>query len=64
MAKPKCECCDPGCTACGGKCRAPRDTTLYRIDQDDESGTNFCSLCASDALVCGMFTDEKEAVRC
>lgn len=54
----RCECTDPGCPVCKGKCRRDAEMTLYRCDMDDETGTDFCEACASDALESGLFTAE------
>lgn len=53
-----CECADPGCPACNGKCANQGDVILYRIDMEDDTGTFFCEECAADALECGLFTDK------
>ncbi len=53
--EPQCECADPGCPHCNGKCLLPIHQTLYRIDMDDASGTQFCEECANDAMESGVF---------
>jgi hypothetical protein len=50
-----CECADPACPACGGRCQNRASTNLKRIDMDDLTGTMFCSACAEDALSSGLF---------
>ena len=50
-----CECADPWCPACGGKCRQPESVVLYRVDMDDRTGTAFCERCAEDACSSGVF---------
>jgi hypothetical protein len=56
---PLCECSDPGCPECGGECSHHSTETLYRIDMEDESGTQFCDQCSADAMDSGVFTTEK-----
>jgi len=51
----KCECSDPGCPACGGQCAETAEIVLYRIGENDETGTMFCADCANDALDSGVF---------
>lgn len=55
-----CGCSDPGCPVHPGKSLCPNraDTTLYRVDMEDETGTMMCEACASDAFDSGLFTDE------
>jgi hypothetical protein len=50
-----CECRDPGCPACRGKCNNSASVNLRRIDMEDRTGTFFCNKCASDALDAGTF---------
>ena len=50
-----CECSDPGCPACKGKCGSPATMILHRSDMEDESGVAFCDGCGSDALESGVF---------
>ncbi len=50
-----CECSDPGCP-CMGKCTLYGNTTLYRVDMIDKTGTPMCDRCADDALDSGVFT--------
>lgn len=53
----KCECRDPGCKCCGGKCERPSATLLQRIDMEDDSGVALCYGCGTDAMESGLFTD-------
>lgn len=53
----KCECKDPNCT-CKGICAMPAETTLYRIDMADETGSQMCDGCAEDAINSGVFRSE------
>ena len=50
-----CECRDPGCPACRGKCNNSAVCNLRRIDMMDQGGVYFCDKCASDALEAGVF---------
>ena len=52
-----CECSDPGCPACLGLCGKSAVMTLYRIDMQDLTGTDFCEDCANDAMESGLFSD-------
>lgn len=54
-----CECSDPRCPACAGRCRERADTILYRIDMRDITGTAMCEPCAEDALDSGLFRAEE-----
>lgn len=59
-----CECSDPGCPVCGGRCRKPSRTVLYRSDMEDETGTPMCNGCADDAMESGLFyTKESRAFK-
>mgnify|MGYP001568095162 CR=1 FL=1 len=51
-----CECEDPGCPACKGRCAIEAITTVRQIDMDDDK-TYFrmCDACAEDALGSGAF---------
>lgn len=51
-----CEDKDPDCSACGGHCLSPSDTTVFRVDMEDNTGTPMCDKCASDAFESGLFT--------
>ena len=55
-----CECSDPGCPACAGKCHRIAAYDLYRVDMQDEGGTAFCHPCADDAMKSGLFVDAEE----
>ena len=55
-----CMCVDSGCT-CGGNCQKHAETTLYRIDMEDYTGTDFCEECAADAMESGVFSDEEQS---
>ena len=53
-----CECSDLGCPTNHGpkECRAQAEARLFRVDMEDNDGTNFCELCAEDAMESGLFT--------
>ena len=53
-----CQCADPLCPVCTGKCHNRATETLYRVDMEDETGTAFCYACASDAYDSGLFNSE------
>lgn len=57
----RCECRDLHCPAphVHSPCGAPAVVTLYRIDTEDWTGTNFCEPCAEDAANSGLFTTER-----
>jgi hypothetical protein len=58
----KCECRDKGCGALhagSDRCGSDAVTTLYRIDQEDRTGAEFCDSCAEDANASGVYTDSK-----
>ena len=55
-----CECSDPGCPACSGKCHRIAAYDLYRVDMQDEVGIAFCHPCADDAMKSGLFVDAEE----
>ena len=57
MSKVRCECSDPQCPECQGKCEHWSTEILYRIDMEDETGTAFCDQCSADAMSSGVFTD-------
>jgi hypothetical protein len=40
-----------------GKCHEQACVTLYRVDMEDRTGTDFCEQCAADAMESGVFTD-------
>ena len=50
-----CECTDPGCPVCGGKCNRTAQVNMNRADMADESGVFFCRQCAGDAADAGVF---------
>jgi len=56
-----CECGDPGCPICHGKCRKPARTTVYRSDMEDETGTPMCEGCATDCMDSGLFYTKESA---
>lgn len=53
-----CACCDPGCPHHEGQSRCFHHGTIvvYRVDMEDETGTNMCNGCANDALESDVFT--------
>lgn len=53
-----CQCADPACPVCSGKCHNHATETLYRVDMADETGTALCEACASDAYDSGLFNSE------
>lgn len=54
-----CECSDPSCPVHGAvSCGEEAETTVYRVDMDDETGTEMCRGCADDALESGVFREE------
>lgn len=55
MKNAKCECSDPGCPVCRGKCVEKAKTVLCRVDMEDRTGTAMCEGCASDAMTSGLF---------
>ena len=55
-----CECSDPGCPACSGKCHRIAAYDLYRVDMQDEVGTAFCRPCADDVMKSGLFVEEED----
>lgn len=36
-----------------------RLVTLWRVDQEDRTGTRFCRHCAADALESGLYSEER-----
>ena len=53
----RCQCFDPGCNIHhDGQCKERATETLYRVDQQDFSGTPFCEGCADDAFSSDLFT--------
>jgi hypothetical protein len=57
----RCECSDPGCPVCHGKCRRKVYVTLYRVDMEDVTGTDMCQGCADDAMDAGVFSTDSPA---
>lgn len=55
--KVNCECTDPGCPACRGKCDKRATMCLLRVDMEDRTGVLFCDKCGSDAMESGVFSD-------
>lgn len=51
----KCECSDPGCPVCKGKCDKRATHALVRVDMEDLTGTLFCEPCGADAFESGLF---------
>lgn len=52
----RCECFDSGCSENhNGQCVNKATETLWRVDMDDINGTRFCSQCAEDAFMSGLF---------
>ena len=62
VKKKFCQCHDKGCPIHKGNncCSRQALYTLYRVDMQDSTGTDFCTACASDAMESGIFTDETE----
>lgn len=54
---PRCECSDPGCPVCRGKCA---DVATMELERADMSNARVCMCddCASDALDSGIFSTE------
>ena len=59
-----CQCSDKYCHVHDGtpSCEQPATTTLYRVDMDDQTGTEFCEDCAADAMHSGLFTEYGEMI--
>lgn len=55
----RCECSDPGCPVCSGDCHNNAEYTVYRVDMQDETGTDMCEGCTNDCLDSGVFTTEQ-----
>jgi hypothetical protein len=60
---PTCECSDPKCPTCKGKCTGSATHCLVRIDTEDKTGTLMCEGCASDALASGLYEDRQSLFR-
>jgi len=56
--KTLCQCSDPACPVCKGKCRNKSVTVVRRVDMEDKTGTPVCRGCADDCLASGVFADE------
>lgn len=54
-----CECADPACPVCRGRCRTQAELLLFRIDMTDLTGTAMCDPCADDALDSGLFREDQ-----
>jgi hypothetical protein len=59
----KCQCTDPGCPVCKGKCANRAVTAVIRSDMDDKTGTPMCRRCADDAMESGLFREEPWKLR-
>ncbi len=57
----KCECADPGCPVCFGKCDKKAVMCLLRVDMEDITGTLFCQGCGEDAMESGLFRPSVKA---
>lgn len=55
--KTLCQCSDPRCPVCRGKCTHKAVTVVRRIDMEDQTGTPVCHACADDCLDSGLFVD-------
>jgi len=55
MSTTNCECADPGCPVCAGKCKHHAKSVAFRIDMEDRTGTPMCERCANDAMDSGVF---------
>lgn len=53
--KQMCQCGDPGCPCCHGRCEQDAAHILHRVDMEDETGTPMCEGCADDAGESGLF---------
>lgn len=49
-----CDCTDPGCPSCHGRCSQDSVVTVYRVDMDDSVGTAMCLDCARDGVESGL----------
>ncbi len=61
-----CECASTRCPEAhvARDCREPVLTVLYRVDQEDETGTAFCGGCEADAYDSGLFTSTPPLPTC
>ncbi len=57
----KCECSDPECPVCHGKCENAPEMCLSRVDMEDKTGTLFCEGCGDDAFESGIFKHNVKA---
>lgn len=53
--KTNCQCSDPLCPVCHGKCTTRATTVVQRIDMEDRTGTPVCEKCADDCMESGLF---------
>lgn len=53
-----CECSDPACPHCSGKCKDQATMTLWRVDMEDRTGSDFCQACGEDCMDAGVFTPD------
>lgn len=51
----QCQCADPQCPYCAGRCTRDYELTIYRIDMEDHTGTRMCEQCSEDAMQSGVF---------
>ncbi len=56
----RCECADKRCPVCKGDCVNAWDTTLFRADMQDATGTRFCAGCGDDAFESGLFDGDPD----
>lgn len=61
LMKTSCECSDPGCPECKGKCTRAAVVAVLRVDMDDRTGTPVCRQCADDCLDSGLFRESVTA---
>lgn len=52
----RCECSDPGCGSCSGKCKERATERLRRVDMAGTPECAFCEGCADDAFESGVFS--------
>ncbi len=59
-----CECIDCGCPVHEGGliCDKKASETLFRVDQEDRSGTRFCDPCGHDAMESGLFRTQDDTI--
>ena len=51
----QCQCSDPMCPVCSGKCAQVATQMLCRVDMSDAYDLPMCDGCADDALESGVF---------